>query len=514
MHESVTLIIAFWIGGPTLDDCSSFSKDPFSTKETEATDRRTGSRPPPRPAAPIVDSALLRFLSEQKKKKQAEMELAVDQDGELETWKDTEDSTKDSTTSWLDQYNRYRVSRKLMSLGADADSATTAGEIVQKHVLSRTAGRRVREFLKKRDESWVNGESEESLEMLSALTSAAKPAAAQYGFDDVVDLMLELGLRGRDIAAVIAHTPSVALMMPRRVSGDDEEDESELESLGDGETLEETIKRSYHGLLLGTLKLRGYDARRVIRSCPGLLTMRGSKSALQIVKLYSSLGISTKVLAREKTKLPTVLSRSPSSLFRLIGFLCSDAIRMPIKNVGPLLKKDVSTELLNAVAPAPRVVQLGNITLDGSKEWSQSSSQRRDEVNDVFRRMSVTAWTLRHKVGCAQLGKIVSVCPSVLLLDAKSTILPNAAYLMNELGIWEDDLPRVLQLYPQLLALDIADMKRVVSFLLALGVNEDDLPRMFRAFPVILTYDIQKDMIPVVRFLQSIGITNVGRFVT
>lgn len=136
-------------------------------------------------------------------------------------------------------------------------------------------------------------------------------------------------------------------------------------------------------------------------------------------------------------------------------------------------------------------------------------------MNDVYRNMTATAWTLRHVIGTCDLGKVISAYPSVLLLDAEKHILPAASYLMEDLGMMDDDLPRVLQLYPALLGMNVDDMKRVSSYLVqSLEVADENLASIFRAFPSLLTLDVERDIMPVIQFLREIGISNVGRFVT
>jgi mTERF domain-containing protein len=101
-----------------------------------------------------------------------------------------------------------------------------------------------------------------------------------------------------------------------------------------------------------------------------------------------------------------------------------------------------------------------------------------------------------------------------LLQDADKQVRSVVNYLTNNLGIFEDDLPKVLQLYPMLLGVEINRMRNVADFLLALEVAEENLASIFRAFPVLLTMDVEA-MQPVIDFLQNeIGIANVGRFVT
>ena len=277
------------------------------------------------------------------------------------------------------------------------------------------------------------------------------------------------------------------------------------------------LKQVFHGLTLQQSDPIG----QVLRNCPGLLTVRGSKNAQQIVALMSSLGVSKTSLARDKTALPVLLSRSPAALFRLVAFLSSDAVRMNVKTIGPLLRRADCSALLNAVAPVPRLQNEADEALVNVENnetavlfWGRSSQERREQINNVYRQMSATAWTLRHEIGTEDLGKVIAAYPTVLLLDAETKILPTASYLMNELGIWQDDLPRVLQLYPALLGMDVEDMKRVVDYLLSLEVAEENLASIFRAFPSLFMLDIEKDMKPVVAFLRNVGILNIGRFIT
>jgi hypothetical protein len=244
-----------------------------------------------------------------------------------------------------------------------------------------------------------------------------------------------------------------------------------------------------------------------------------SKNAQHVVTLLSNMGVSTTSLARDKNALPVLLSRSPAALFRLVAFLSSDAVRMNIQTIGPLLRRADCAPLLNAVAPVPRLQPEDNfvVTKNGENEWSwktTSQEEKRKQINNVYRQMSNTAWTLRHEIGTKDLGKVIAAYPSVLLLDAETKILPTASYLMNDLGIWQDDLPRVLQLYPVLLGMDVEDMKKIVNYLLSLEVSQENLASIFRAFPSLFQLDIEKDMEPVIQFLRDIGITNVGRFIT
>ena len=236
--------------------------------------------------------------------------------------------------------------------------------------------------------------------------------------------------------------------------------------------------------------------------------------------LLSSLGVSATSLARDKNALPVLLSRSPAALFRLVAFLSSDAVRMPVQAIGPLLRKHESLAILNAVAPVPRLQKMvdqdvvRNETQTEALKFHVEEQRVVESIHSVYRNMSSTAWTLRHCIGTKDLGKVIAAYPSVLLLDAEEQILPTARYLMNDLGIWEDDLPRVLQLYPTLLGMNVEEMKRVPDYLLSLEVSQESLASIFRAFPSLLTLDVEEDIEPVIQFLREIGIANVGRFVT
>ena len=353
--------------------------------------------------------------------------------------------------------------------------------------------------------------------------------------EEIVNVMMEYGLSSKDICEILMLSPSIAFMQPRRNNNT---------NVATQQSLQEILDRIFVGLFMGSnqpyeLNLRKYDARKVLRNTPGILTVRGSESAYQIIQLLINLGVSTNSLSRDKNNLPILLSRQPNDVFRLVAFLSSDAVRMPVTKIGPLLRRTEGQDLLNAIAPS-RANMIGqrrmveplkqrdsnqNIyttyqsLLRGTSSKSTSptyvaSQIQKVVVNDIYRRMSETAWTLRNKIGTSDLGRVIAAYPSVLLLDASRQILPTAQYLMTELDILPNDLPSILQLYPALLRTDVEQMRNIVSYLTSLAVAEDNLGTIFRSFPVLLTLDIEHDMEPVVEFLQSIGVSNVGRFIS
>jgi hypothetical protein len=416
-------------------------------------------------------------------------------------------SRDDDDAWWWGQFHAHAIVSLLTQRDptVDAAAAQAAGEAVQSQALVRKARRQIRAFLQERDVALGAGGRRDA-------PTRPRTTTTTHAVAETMDVLLELGLTVKDTATILQHSPGIALMRPRGTGGQ-------------GESLATTVTRVLD-LLGARLGLRRYDARKVIRSCPGLLTMRRSKAAEQMVVILSTLGVSAKALSRDKAALADTLLRSPSAIFRLVSFLASDAIRMPVRQIGPLLRRRHCRELLDAVAPIPLA---GDVVVEkeapdaaaaamdpqvASVLSGGESLHRRERIEETYRCMSQTAWILRHEIGTSDLGKVIAAYPSVLLLDAEKTILPNADYLMNELGIWKDDLAKVLQLYPILLGADLDKMRQVVEYLLYLEVPRESLASIFRSFPALLTLDVEKDMEPVVDFLRSIGISNLGRFIS
>jgi len=509
------------------------------------------------------------------------------------TLANAEASSSSSSTSWMAQFGTKNVAQFLLANGdvTDEASARTAGDAVERYCVVRTARLRIRRFLKERDTLWATGSSapgtssssssRSELEAMAASDMATSPAASlllsyaeqrerqrrstshedgddaedglestpSYGFEDVLEVMRDYGLTGNDLCVLLTHSPNLALRVPRKsFLREGQTDEAE--------TLEETLERSLKGLLMSTLGLRRYDARKVLRTCPGLLSVRGSESAVQVVTIMTKLGVSESSLARDKNSLPVLLSRSPAGLFRLVAFLSSAAVRMPLEQIGPLLRRRVGRELMDALLPVPNTsyskvlananngnANVNTVTIaaanattttytdiaaqevskdssedattleDDAAAWSNTRIERQERIERTYAGMTQTAGILRAQIGTQDLSKVVAAYPNVLLLDAEKQILPVARYLMGGLGIWQNDLSGVLQLYPTLLGTKIEDLERVVSYVLTLGVDEDDLAGIFRAFPGLFALPIE-DMEAVVDYLRSIDVLDVGAFVT
>ena len=517
------------------------------------------------PKAPLVDSTLLRFISKQK------MDIVLpppstegggdimpatigegDANGKTNVGRDeaslnTEDvvvgvdemsrqiknmephvpvatSLSYADSVWLGQYNANRIAQQLMAIGAEEDDSREAGQIVQRHALARTMRRRIRKFLRERDVMWAEGptslsESSSSLPNDAVASGSAAHKGGLNSIEEVLKLLTDAGLTGKDIAAVFSHTPSVATMAARRPSedGNEEDEYGKKLSAKTGETLEETLDRAYNELLTRTLKLRRYDARKVLRTCPGLLTKRGSKSAEGVVKLMSSLGVSTSSIAREKTSLPSLLSRSPVALFRLVAFLSSDTVRMRTRNIGPLMRRRECADLLDLVAP-PSIqhrdtsTKVDDVTFM-EDFWGGRLEEQRKRVDEVYRNMAATTYALRNDIGVRDLASMVQASPDVLLLDVSSQVFPLMEFL-EDIGIDEEGVATVIRLYPALIGADVPSMRKNVDYLRALDVSDEALGGIFRAFPSLLLLDLEKDMAPVVAFLREIGVVNIGRFVT
>lgn len=126
------------------------------------------------------------------------------------------------------------------------ETALQAGEAVQQHVLARTARRRLRLFLRKRDQLWENSEDTAAARLLVP-DKNEQDSVSGLVFPHVVDLLVEQGLTANDVCSILTHTPSVALMRPRHGEN----------------TLESTCHQVLQHVLCDSLQLRRYDARKV-----------------------------------------------------------------------------------------------------------------------------------------------------------------------------------------------------------------------------------------------------------
>lgn len=503
-----------------LTDPPYFSAQNFSNNQ---------SCPSKRTKAPLVDSTLLRFLSSEKKKGARlgdERELVLSEIMMLDSPRETGDpktfnnykegsisvdgdsSFKDSIEnySWLSQYNAQRVAMKLQGLGANHIVAIKSGAIVQDYALNRVNRHRIRKFLQERDESWESGDTcvPPLVPMGVEGTFSLTTTLGVYDIDSVISVMMEHGLTGNDVAAIFAHTPSVAMMRARPSQSGSQDGRERKTS-----DLEETLDRAFVGLLCGSLRLRRYDARKVLRASPGLLSSNGSFSAEQVVNLMITLGSSANSLARDKTALPSLLCRSPALMFRLVSFLSSSQLKVPLGAIGPILRHKQSTELLDAVAPAKSQF-FSDYGISGS--FAVGGTSYYQKIERSYQSIEDVARVLRESVGIRDFGKILSSYPAALFLNVTNIELMTTC-LREDVGMTKDDIAKAIHSLPALLKQDIGKVRGVVKYLLAIEVGEEALPSILRSFPATLLLDVEVDMMPIVSFLQGIGVRNVGRFV-
>lgn len=326
---------------------------------------------------------------------------------------------------------------------------------------------------------------------------------------------------GNDVAAVFSHTPSVAMMRARvekdmSLSGETKVRRKSL-------ALDETLDKAFVGLLGEKLNLRRYDARKVLRASPGLLTSKGAASAVQVVNLMVSLGSSTNSIARDKSSLPTLLCRSPSLIFRLVAFLSSARVKVPLIAIGPILRQRQSVDLLDAVAPIKRPltcenIATGNLTsINAETEilgyLKVDNTLRQKMIETSYQSMEAVSEVLRRSAGIRDFRTILSSHPNALFLNVTNIHLMSQ-YLREDVGMTKDDIAKAIQTFPTLLEQDVAKVEGVIEFLKSVEVDEDDLPSILRSFPATLLLDTEKDMIPVVTFLSGLGVRNIGRFIT
>jgi len=199
---------------------------------------------------------------------------------------------------------------------------------------------------------------------------------------------------------------------------------------------------------------------------------------------------------------------------------------MPVDRIGPFLRRSECTTLLDRVAPLPRLLSKKFVNIDQVRKekddvqpmleilLNSGDDGMEDKILKTYKKMSDTAVFLREEVGIDDMGKVMSTYPDILMMDVERRIIPFFDFICDDLGIDEDDVPRIIESYPTLLMTDLREMKMIINYLVLLGVSVDMFPGIFRAFPSILTLDIETNLKPVVAFLQSIGVTNIGRFIT
>ena len=253
--------------------------------------------------APLVDSSLLRFVATAK-------QLTSNTNCEARQLQNTDDTSLStaraysllgvpSTSSFylytISNYNRMDdnraqtnpdestidraeadqghafdgVERKVISLlldaGADSETAANAGRSIHNYAQDITRRKSIRWFLRKRDSLWANPMFGSSVSTLATGKTEDVNCDIEC-VSNVVSVLVNAGLNGKDCASIFAHTPSLAFRSTDLISpegGVDSEKETNLKRKGRTETVEVSLNRALNGVLCGTLQLRRYDARKV-----------------------------------------------------------------------------------------------------------------------------------------------------------------------------------------------------------------------------------------------------------
>ena len=187
---------------------------------------------------------------------------------------------------WIDQFQAEKITQILRSHGSLREESRLAGIAIQNHAHIRMRKRSINRFLKNRDELWAtykmistsspsltgqnNNLSTVNANVLEEqnLLEGSDNRQSDKGFsnnnvEEVISVMLNAGLTATDCAAILTHTPNIAMMRPRREIKGLLPDDNVKKVRYDGVTLEETLDRAYSGILFNTLKLKKSDARKV-----------------------------------------------------------------------------------------------------------------------------------------------------------------------------------------------------------------------------------------------------------
>ena len=171
---------------------------------------------------------------------------------------------------------------------------------------------------------------------------------------------------------------------------------------------------------------------------------------------------------------------------------------MSLDNIGPLLRKAESLPLLDAVCP--------------TTYNNNNNNDRNVKLN--YDNMKLAVDVLSHHIGLESVQKVIVSYPSVLLFNPNTQIIPVAQYLSRSVGLYEEEIAKVIESYPLLLSAEVADIQNVIDYLISIDVSHDGIVKIFRAFPSLFLLDVRNTIVPVVRYLRSIGIENIARFIT
>ncbi|CAM9885935.1 unnamed protein product [Chrysoparadoxa australica] len=235
-------------------------------------------------------------------------------------------------------------------------------------------------------------------------------------------------------------------------------------------------------MLKERIGLRPAGARRVIRRAPEiLLPLYGDGQVLETIDVLGVLGFKPKHLKAEVARWPQLLMQPASSFFQLSAWLSSDEVGIKAFELGSLLRD------------AP---WLAEKSIDG-------------QLRPVVKYL--------QECGVSDMERVIRAYPQILVASIDEQLEPIVDFLREEVGLSDEDLPRVLQTFPVLFAVPLERMRRVVRFFdeeLHIGNVDADLVKITRAFPSLLGLDPDVHMMSVVIYLKKLGVQNVGRFVS
>jgi len=116
---------------------------------------------------------------------------------------------------------------------------------------------------------------------------------------------------------------------------------------------------------------------------------------------------------------------------------------------------------------------------------------------------------------------VMGTYPKIMVLENGAAKVTATVQFLNEvIGLPMRDVSMCLERHPALFGVKITDLKRGAAYMTEIEIGdagpdgeENPLAKVVRAFPHLLTLRVPQ-MAKVVNFLRSIGVVNVGRFVT
>ncbi|KAG5187906.1 mTERF-domain-containing protein [Tribonema minus] len=240
-------------------------------------------------------------------------------------------------------------------------------------------------------------------------------------------------------------------------------------------------------LMRQELGFRPTDARRVLRRAPQVLLPRQDGSTpVDTIAALQALGLKPKMVSMEVIRWPRLLTYSPASLMELATWLGSAEVGMRAAS------DDSSAVSLNVLRQAPWLAE-----------------------HDLETQLRPVARYLQESLGIRDMQRVLRAYPQILCCSITKDLEPRVWFLTEEVGINEEDVPRVVQTFPLLFAVPVERMRGVYGLLASeLLITRPDITKIVRAFPSLLGLEPEKHVRAVVAYMRSLGIQNIGRFVS